>query len=83
MFSHNGAVVGVTSAAVIWMLAAVGIVIGQGYPWLGVKIATLTTLLLVGVNLLESSFSFLRQGAHRGGGAKLKKRDNCEDCALD
>ena len=65
MFSRNGTVVGVTSAAAIWILAAVGVTIGQGFVWLGVKVAVLTTLLLTGVNLLESSFSFLQQGVHR------------------
>lgn len=65
MFSQNGAVVGVTSAAAIWMLAAVGIIVGQGHPWLGVKIAALTTLVLVGVNLLESSLSSLQKGVHQ------------------
>ncbi|NQU64268.1 MAG: MgtC/SapB family protein [SAR324 cluster bacterium] len=79
MFSRNGTVVGVTSAAAIWMLAAVGITIGRGYPWLGVKIATLTTLLLVGVNLLESSFSFLQQGVHR----RLDKRKQNGECNTD
>ncbi|MFC1765509.1 MgtC/SapB family protein [Planctomycetota bacterium] len=65
MFARNDTVVGVTSAAAIWILAAIGVTIGQGHAWLGVKIAVLTTLLLTGVNLLESSFSFLQQGVHR------------------
>ncbi|NQV35240.1 MAG: MgtC/SapB family protein [Phycisphaeraceae bacterium] len=64
MMSKNGSIVGVTSAAAIWILAAVGVIIGMGYYVLGVKIAVLTVGILVGVNCLESSFAFLRQGAH-------------------
>jgi putative Mg2+ transporter-C (MgtC) family protein len=75
MFSRDGAVVGVTSAAAIWILAAVGVTIGQGYAWLGVKIAILTTLLLIGVGLLENSFSFLQQGVHR----RLDRRRQSDD----
>jgi putative Mg2+ transporter-C (MgtC) family protein len=70
MMSKNGSIVGVTSAAAIWILAAVGVIIGMGYYLLGVKIAVLTVVILVGVNCLESSFAFLRQGVH----VKLEKR---------
>jgi putative Mg2+ transporter-C (MgtC) family protein len=70
MMSKNGSIVGVTSAAGIWILAAVGVIIGMGYYLLGVKIAVLTVVILVGVNCLESSFAFMRQGVH----VKLEKR---------
>ncbi|MCP4453984.1 MAG: MgtC/SapB family protein [Planctomycetes bacterium] len=70
MMSKNGSIVGVTSAAAIWILAAVGVIIGMGFYLLGVKIAVLTVGILVGVNCLESSFGFMRQGVH----VKLKKR---------
>ena len=62
MFSRGDSVVGVTSAAAIWILAAVGVTIGQGYSWLGVKIALLTTVLLVGVDALERSCTLLQRG---------------------
>ena len=55
MFSRDGSVVGVTSAAAIWILAAIGVTIGQGHAWLGIRIGVLTILLLTGVNLLEGS----------------------------
>ena len=70
MLNKNGSVVGVTSAASIWMLAALGVIIGMGYNLLGVKIAVLTVGILVGVNLLEGSFGFMRRGVHY----KLGKR---------
>ena len=70
MLARNGTVVGVTSAASIWILAAIGVVVGLGYPWLGVKVAVLTVAILVGVNFSENSFAFLRRGAH----SRLKDR---------
>ncbi|MCP4452192.1 MAG: MgtC/SapB family protein, partial [Planctomycetes bacterium] len=70
MLNKAGSLVGVTSAASIWMLAALGVIIGMGYNLLGVKIAVLTVGILVGVNLLEGSFDFMRRGVH----SKLGKR---------
>ena len=70
MMKHNGSVQGVTSAASIWILAAVGVIIGMGYNLLGVKIAVLTVGILVGVNWLENSFEFMQRGVH----VKLEKR---------
>lgn len=69
MLNRNGSVVGVTSAASIWVLAAIGVIIGVGHHLLGVKIAILTVCILVGVNWLENSFAFMQRGAH----AKLDK----------
>ena len=70
MMNRNGSVVGVTSAASIWILAAVGVIIGMGYNRLGVKIAILTVGILVGVNWLEHSFGFMQRGVH----VKLEQR---------
>ncbi len=76
MMSKNGSIVGVTSAAAIWILAAVGVIVGMGYYLLGVKIALLTVGILVGVSLLENSFGFMRRGVH----FKLaKRRDRQEE----
>jgi putative Mg2+ transporter-C (MgtC) family protein len=65
MMSRDGAVVGVTSAACIWMLAAIGVVIGEGEPLLGVKLAVLSVIVLVGVDMAEASFKWLQRGVHR------------------
>lgn len=70
MLNRNGSVAGVTSAASIWILAAIGVIIGTGHHLLGVKIAILTVCILVGVSWLETSFTFMRRGAH----ARLGKR---------
>jgi putative Mg2+ transporter-C (MgtC) family protein len=63
ILAREGAVVGVTSAAVIWVLAALGSLIGLGHL-LGAIVLTLATVgLLTGVELLESVFRRLREGA--------------------
>ncbi len=72
MLAKDGIVVGVTSAASIWVLASIGVVVGLGHPGLGVKVAVLTVAILVGVNRLENTFGFLQRGVHH----KLQKRQN-------
>ena len=64
ILARHGAIIGVTSASAIWVLAAVGVVIGLGFPWLGVKLAILTVAILVGVDVVESRFEFLQRGVH-------------------
>jgi putative Mg2+ transporter-C (MgtC) family protein len=65
ILARHGAVIGVTSASAIWVLAAIGVVIGLGFPWLGVKLAVLTVVILVGVDTLETHCEFLQRGVHR------------------
>ncbi|MCU0916335.1 MAG: MgtC/SapB family protein [Planctomycetes bacterium] len=64
ILARHGAVVGVTSASAIWVLAAIGVVIGLGFPWLGVKLAVLAVAILVGVDVVEHRFEFLQRGVH-------------------
>lgn len=47
MRDHSGEVRGLTTAACIWTVAAVGVVIGAGYYWLGLALAALVMLLLL------------------------------------
>jgi putative Mg2+ transporter-C (MgtC) family protein len=64
MFSREGIVSGVTTAAVIWVLAAIGVAIGLGrYPG-ALALAVTTVVVLVGIELLESSFKWLARGAY-------------------
>jgi len=65
IMARHGAIIGVTSASAIWVLASIGVVIGVGFPWLGVKLAVLTVAILVGVDLFEHRFEFLQRGVHR------------------
>lgn len=55
---------GVTSAAIIWVLAGIGSAIGLGYTGAAVALTMVTVGVLVGVEILESSFRKLRRGAH-------------------
>lgn len=64
MFNKDGLVVGVTSAAAIWGLAAIGVVIGTGYYLTGVKLAILAVILLVGIDLFEGACKFMQRGVH-------------------
>jgi putative Mg2+ transporter-C (MgtC) family protein len=65
MFSRQGAITGVTTAAVIWMLAAIGAAIGLGRYAGAIALAVVTVGVLVGVELLESSVRWLTRGVHR------------------
>lgn len=63
ILSRGGALVGVTSAAVIWVLAALGSLIGLGHLLAAIVLTLVTVALLIGVELLESVFRRLREGA--------------------
>jgi putative Mg2+ transporter-C (MgtC) family protein len=63
ILSREGAVIGVTSAAVIWVLAALGSLIGLGHLVAALIFSLVTVALLTGVELLESAFRRLREGA--------------------
>lgn len=65
MMARDGAVIGVTSAATIWVLAAIGVQIGLGHHLPAVALSVLVVLILVGVNILENSFINLQRGVHR------------------
>jgi putative Mg2+ transporter-C (MgtC) family protein len=63
ILAREGAVVGVTSAAVIWVLASLGCLIGLDHLLAAIVLTLVTVGLLIGVELLESVFRRLRQGA--------------------
>jgi putative Mg2+ transporter-C (MgtC) family protein len=63
ILAREGAVIGVTSAAVIWVLAALGSLIGLGHLVAAIILSVVTVGLLIGVELLESVFRRLREGA--------------------
>ena len=64
IMTRNGLVTGVTSAAVVWVLAAVGAAIGAGRFGAAFAISVVTVSVLVGVQKLELAFSQLRRGVH-------------------
>ena len=63
ILARKGLIVGVTSAAVIWVLAALGAMIGLGHLAATLVLTLVTLAILIGVELLEGAFRRLRQGA--------------------
>jgi putative Mg2+ transporter-C (MgtC) family protein len=63
ILAREGLVTGVTSAAVIWVLAALGAMIGLGHLAATLVLTLATLAILIGVELLEGAFRRLRQGA--------------------
>ena len=64
MLSKDGMVIGITSAATIWALAAIGVCLAIGNPFVAIKLAVLVVGILVGVDLLENLVANLTRGVH-------------------
>jgi len=64
IMGKENVVKGVTSAAIIWVLAGIGAAIGMGYSGVAFSLTFVTVLVLLGVEFLESTFRKLRRGAH-------------------
>ena len=52
----RGHVQGLTTAATIWTVAAIGLVIGAGFPYLGLAVTALVLVILVAIKPLEDRF---------------------------
>ncbi len=65
MLSRDGMVLGVTSAATIWVLASIGVCIGIGQDLVAIKLSVLVVSVLLGIGVLENSSAALRRGVHR------------------
>lgn len=63
ILAREGLITGVTSAAVIWVLAALGAMIGFGHLRATLILAVVTVGILLGVELLEGAFRRLRRGS--------------------
>jgi putative Mg2+ transporter-C (MgtC) family protein len=57
-------IAGVTSAAAIWVLAAIGAMIGFEYYIEAIVVALLTVGILAGLGVAEGKYSILRRGVH-------------------
>lgn len=75
MMSKDGTIVGVTSAATIWMLAAIGVVISMGFHISAIKFALITLMILYGIEVLEENTVAFSSGVH----AKYRKPEKSED----
>lgn len=65
MMTQEGKIHGVTSAAIIWLLAALGIMIGLGYLRHVILFTLLALLVLLGVDRAENRLKILRRGVHQ------------------
>jgi putative Mg2+ transporter-C (MgtC) family protein len=63
ILSKGGAVTGVTSAAVVWMLAAIGSTIGAGRALEAMGLSLAVVIILIGVRMLEQTFKRLAGGS--------------------
>jgi putative Mg2+ transporter-C (MgtC) family protein len=70
-------IAGVTSAAAIWTLAAIGAMIGFEYYSEAIVIAILIVGILVGIGFAEGKYNILRRGVHapeaEGQGGKARR----------
>lgn len=64
MLARDGVVVGVTSAATIWVQASIGTLIGFDKPVTALTIAGLVLFVLLGVDILENYSTQLTRGVH-------------------
>lgn len=64
IISREGLVLGITSAAVIWILAGIGAMIGFGYFNEAIILSVVTLLILLGIGLIEDKFPSLRGGLY-------------------
>jgi putative Mg2+ transporter-C (MgtC) family protein len=61
IFSQGGRVQGITTAALIWTLAAIGVTIGFGYPITAMVTTALIMAVLTLIDLAERRFPRLRR----------------------
>lgn len=66
MLASNGRVLGVTSAAMIWIMAAMGAAVGFGFYFYGILISVLTFCILFVISRVERSMTVLQTGVHHG-----------------
>jgi putative Mg2+ transporter-C (MgtC) family protein len=76
IMTRDGAVLGVTSAAAIWMLAAIGATIGKQLYHQALILSLMAVLVLVGVDYMEDKIKWLQRGVHqRTRGFRSRQRE--------
>lgn len=61
ILARGGTITGVTSAAVVWILAGIGATVGAGRPNEAIALALVAIAILIGVRLIERVFKRLAQ----------------------
>lgn len=64
IFNRGPAVMGLTTAAVVWVLAAIGACIGFGNYGAAVALALVTLLVLNVLEMVEDRLASMRRGPH-------------------
>ncbi|MDR0779564.1 MAG: MgtC/SapB family protein [Pseudomonadales bacterium] len=64
IMTRDGAIMGITSAAAIWALAALGVCIAAGHEATAIKLSFVVLFILYTVHELEKTTSALRRGVH-------------------
>ncbi|MFT4825177.1 MAG: putative Mg2+ transporter-C (MgtC) family protein [Halioglobus sp.] len=64
MLAKDGMVVGVTSAATIWVLASIGVSISIGQLGAAIKLSFISVLILYGIDFLEENTKAFSRGVH-------------------
>ena len=75
ILTRGGTLAGVTSAAVIWVLASVGSTIGFGRFVHAITITFVTVAVLCGVNYVEARFGALRKEVHTASDVHERNRE--------
>ena len=65
IIGREGIVLGVTTAAVIWVLAGIGVMIGLDRFVTAILLSVMTVILLTGVSILEYLCKSLQKGVHK------------------
>jgi putative Mg2+ transporter-C (MgtC) family protein len=63
ILAKDGRVLGVTSAAVIWMLAGLGALAGLGHLSSAIVLTLITLVVLIGIEAVEELWERLRRGS--------------------
>lgn len=66
ILAQGGHVTGVTTASVVWILAAIGGTIGFGFPLAAISLSLITVLVLGGMEYLEERVIRLRRDLPQG-----------------
>ncbi len=75
MLSKDGMVLGVTSAATIWVIASLGVLIATDHETAAIKLSILVVIILYGVDVLEDRIKSLTRGVH----SKTSKKQGAAD----
>ena len=64
LFKQDGVVTGLTTAAVVWVLAALGAAAGLGYRWEAITLAVVSVVMLRVLQAVERRIPRLHKGHH-------------------